>query len=398
MYIRDLVRLSVRQIYRNQRRYRGVIIGISLGLAGLVTVLSMGDSVEQELGRNLELLGSATIVKATWDVYRTERAHHGEYYPRDIHALKRLQGVLWVSPAVWSYNYKASYGNSTPTDCRLMGIEPNFFECIHLPVATGRPISDADVAYRKNVCVLGRNIVTKLFGKGIDPLGQNMFIGGHMFQVIGVLGGVEDETFLETILIPIPVARSKFTAMYSIRDIYLRAENWDVVPTLQQEALRTLIANQPAYADAIQVLYFPEGIRTIKKTVMIVKLFVYASIVVTLLLGGLGVSNVMLAAVRERTTEIGLRKAVGATDGMIMSQFLTESVGISLLGAGIGMVIATFSVQALTKVFGTAPAYGVFVGSLLAGLLFGIVLGILSGLIPARRASGLDAADAMRFE
>ncbi len=78
MLARDLIRLSVRQVYRNQRRYRGVIIGISLGLAGLVTVLSMGDSVEQELGRNLELLGSATIVKATWDIDRSQRWHHGD--------------------------------------------------------------------------------------------------------------------------------------------------------------------------------------------------------------------------------------------------------------------------------------------------------------------------------
>jgi putative ABC transport system permease protein len=107
---------------------------------------------------------------------------------------------------------------------------------------------------------------------------------------------------------------------------------------------------------------------------------------------------VMLAAVRERTTEIGLRKAVGATDTMIMSQFLTESVGISLLGAGIGIVIGTISVEVLTKIFGTVPAYRVFVGSLLGGLAFGVVLGILSGLIPASRASGLDAADAMKFE
>jgi putative ABC transport system permease protein len=396
--ITDLVRLSVRQIYRNKRRYRGVIIGISLGLAGLVTVLSLGDSVEQELGRNLELLGSATIVKATWDVYRTERWHHGEYYPRDIRDLKRLPGVLWVSPAVWSYNYQANYGNSTPANCRLLGIEPSFFECIHLPVVSGRAITDADVSYRKNVCVLGRKVITKLFGKDADPLGLNIFIGGHMFQVIGVLGGVEDESFLETILVPISVARSKFNAMYAIRDIYMRAENWDIVPRLQQDALRTLTRNQPAYADAIQVQYFPEGISTIKKTVLVVKLFVYASILVTLFLGGLGVSNVMLAAVRERTTEIGLRKAVGATDRMIMSQFLTESVGISLLGAAVGMVIATVSVQALATLFGTVPAYDVFMWSLLAGLLFGIILGILSGLLPARRASGLDAADAMRFE
>ncbi len=398
MLVIDLIRLSVRQVYRNKRRYRGVIIGISLGLAGLVTVLSVGDSVEEELGRNLELLGSATIVNATWDIERSESWHHGEYSQRDIEDLRQLPGVHTVSAAVWSYSYPVSYGNATPTSSRLMGVEANFFECIHLPMQSGRAISEADVARRKSVCVLGRNIIRRLFGANSDPIGQHVLIGGHTFRVIGVLGGVEDETFLETVLIPITVARSRFAAMYSIRDIYMRAENWDIVPKLQQDALNTLTRNQPAYAESIQVQYLPEGIRTIQNTVLIVKLFVYASLGVTLLLGGLGITNVMLAAVRERTTEIGLRKAVGATDTMIMSQFLTESVGISLLGAAIGIVIGIVSVEVLTKVFGTVPAYRVLVGSLLGGLAFGVVLGILSGLIPASRASGLDAAEAMRFE
>jgi putative ABC transport system permease protein len=116
------------------------------------------------------------------------------------------------------------------------------------------------------------------------------------------------------------------------------------------------------------------------------------------LLGGLGITSVMLAAVRERTTEIGLRKAVGATDGMIMSQFLMEAVGISLLGAGLGIVLGVISVQVLEKVFNTVPSYSVLIASLFGGLLFGVLLGMISGLMPARRASSLDAADAMRFE
>ena len=135
--------------------------------------------------------------------------------------------------------------------------------------------------------------------------------------------------------------------MYHIRDIYVRAENWDVVKTVQEEALNVLIRNQPAYADAITVLYYPETLKTIQRTILIVKMFLYAALGVTLLLAGLGITNVMLAAVRERTTEIGLRKAVGATDGMIMSQFLMESVGISLLGAGLGIVLGIISVEIL---------------------------------------------------
>ena len=216
--------------------------------------------------------------------------------------------------------------------------------------------------------------------------------------MVGVIGGVEDVSNPDTIIIPISVARSRYANMYHIRDIYVRAENWDVVKAVQQNVLNVLSRNQPAYADAMTVIYYPEALKTIQRTVLVVKMFLYASLGVTLLLGGLGITNVMLAAVRERTTEIGLRKAVGATDSMIMSQFLMEAIGISLLGAGMGIVLGIISVEILEKVFNTVPSYRVLIASLFGGLLFGVVLGMISGLMPAKRASSLDAADAMRFE
>jgi len=111
-----------------------------------------------------------------------------------------------------------------------------------------------------------------------------------------------------------------------------------------------LTANQPAYANGMEVRYFPERIQAIQNAIMLVKIFIYTSLVVTLLLGGLGITNVMLGAVRERTTEIGLRKAVGATEEMIMKQFILESVTISLMGAAIGMGVGFISVECL-KVF-----------------------------------------------
>ena len=108
--------------------------------------------------------------------------------------------------------------------------------------------------------------------------------------------------------------------------------------------------------------------------------------------------NVMLAAIRERTKEIGLRKAVGATEEMILSQFLFESVSISLTGAILGIFLGFISVQVLKEVFQTSPAYGVFVLSMLGGVLFGVILGVVSGVLPAIKASRLDPAESMRFE
>ena len=374
-----------------------MIIGIALGIAGFVTVLTLGDSVESDLGHNLEILGAATIVKATYDYDRMKRWHHGQYYDRDIRLLGTLPGVKSVSPAVWNGNLVFAYGEKRIRG-KLLGVPANFFTTIHIPVARGRKISEMDDRTRRSVCVVGPKITETLFPSDVDPLGQKMMVGGHTMEIIGIIGGVEDKSLLESVLIPISVARSRIEGMYEIRDIYVRAKNWDIVPILQKDMLKVLVNNQPGYSEGMEVKYYPERISTIKRAVLLVKLFLYAALVVTLLLAGLGITNVMLAAVRERTTEIGLRKAVGATERMIMSQFLLESVSISLMGAMVGIAVGFASVELLKRVMETTPAYEVFIASFIGGVIFSVLLGIASGYLPARKASRLDAADAMRFE
>jgi putative ABC transport system permease protein len=397
MFASDLIEISFRQLYRNRRRYRGVIIGIALGIAGLVTVFTMGDSVESDLANNLEILGSATVLKATWDYDRSTRWHHGQYYRRDVDDLSRLPGVKSVSPAVWMNERTLSH-NDKKMKGRIMGVEPSFFPTIYIPVPKGRAITQADIEKRRSVCVVGQTVTKTLFKQNQDPIGKELFVAGHVFRIVGEIGGVEDKGFLESVLVPLSVARSRYPNLYEVKDVYVRAVNWDVVADLHQNMLNLLRKNHPGYAEALRVKYYPERIQTIKNAIMLVKLFIYASLVVTLLLGGLGITNVMLGAVRERTKEIGLRKAVGATEDMIMKQFLLESVTISLMGAGIGMVTGFVSVEMLKRVFETVPAYSVFVASLVGGVTFGVLLGIISGYLPARKASRLDASEAMRFE
>jgi putative ABC transport system permease protein len=396
MLTSDLIQISLRQLYRNRRRYKSVILGIALGIAGLVTILTMGDSVETDLGHNLELLGSATILKATYDADRKTKWHQGQYYKKDIEEIRKLPGVKSVSPAVWSGQNFSS--GSKKMNSKLMGVGEDFFDTIYIPITKGRRITAQDDAARNSVCVVGETVLKNLFDDDSNPANKEIFISGHMFRIVGLMGGVEDKTLMESVLIPLSVARSRFASMYEIRDIYVRAVNWDVVSDLHRQIKSILVHNQPGYAENMVVKYYPERIKTIKQAVFIVKVFLYASMGVTLLLGGLGITNVMLAAVRERTTEIGLRKAVGATEGMIMIQFIVESVSISLMGAVLGMVVGFISVEALKEVMKTVPAYKVFMLSLVGGVLFGVLLGMISGFLPAKRASSLDAAEAMRFE
>ena len=396
MQTADLATIALRQIYRNKRRYKSVLIGISLGIAGIIIILTMGGAVESDLGNNLELLGSATIIKAYFDYSKSPKKHGGQYFHKDIEDLQKLPGVRHVSPAVFS-GYEVSY-NLKKMPARLLGVDEKFFDTIHIPVAEGRRITDDDVAWKNNVCVVGSTVIRLLMGDDPDPLNKQIFIGGHYFRIVGIIGGVEDASFMESILIPLSVARSRFPGMYEIKDIYVRAINWDVIDDLQHKVHEILVRNQPGYSEAMEIRVFSERIRTIKHAVLIVKLFLYAALIVIVILGGLGITNVMLAAVRERTKEIGLRKAVGATEDMIMNQFLVEAVTLSLVGALLGIIVGTVSVQILKIVLATTPSYLMFIISVVGGVIFGFILGISSGYLPARKASRLDAAEAMRFE
>jgi len=397
MILSDLVKMSTRQILRNRRRYKSAILGTSLGIAGLITVMTVGDSVESLLGRNLEILGSATIVKASWQYRTAVRWHSGQYFMKDVQDLKKLRGVLEAAPAVWSYANRITYLRKK-TRGRLAGVGEDFFRAMYLPITQGREILPEDARRRRHVCVIGETIKKGLFGAKESPLDKIIVFKGLSFKVVGVLGSAEDPSYRETILIPLSVAKAKIPNMQNILDIYIRAENWDIVKDLHAEVGAVLKGNQPGYAESMKVTYYKDRIKAIKTVAYIFRFFLRSAIVVTLLLGGLGITNVMLAVVKERTTEIGLRKAVGATEYMIVSQFLCESLSVSLVGAVTGIVAGAIAVEVLKGVLNTVAAYHVFLLSVAASFVVGVLLGVVSGVIPARAAGKLDPVDAMRFE
>lgn len=396
MLLDDLLKTAFKQVYRNKRRYKGAIIGTAMGIAGLVAVVTMGDSVESTLGKNLELLGNATIVKAGWDFDHTPRWHHGQYTEKDVEDLKRLPGVLRISTAQWKSKVRTSFGKKVYR-FNLGGVEAAFFDTMSMTVTKGRKLTEKDERLTRHVCVIGPTVQKEIF-EGGDALGKELLVNGLMLKVVGLLGGAEDASYMETIFIPISVAQGQLEHMQKLRHIYLRAKDWDTVPILQKQVEETLRNNQPAYAQAMSITYDQERVVMIQTVVLIFKFFLLAAIAVTLVLGGLGITNVMLAVVNERITEIGLRKAVGATEGMIVSQFLLESLTVSLIGAAVGILSGLGAVELLQSIFETVAGLATFLYSILGSVLIAVVLGVASGLVPAARAGRLSAVDAMRFE
>jgi putative ABC transport system permease protein len=397
MVLADLLSISFRQIARNQRRYQGVLAVIAVGIAGLAVVPPMGNAIELKIGTNLELLARATILEAGWDFEKRTRWHHGEFRLSDVDDLRSLPLTGAVTAFVRTGD-QTFYRKGVRAQGRLMGVEGNFFSTFHIGVSQGRELDASDMSAAKHVCVLGRSIVLDLFPDSSSPLGESLLIEGLTCTVVGVLGGVEDRDYDSTVLLPIMVARAHFFPSDKISGMYVRARNWHVVADLRDLVFDVLARNHPAYAETIEIQYYPEKVRTIHRIEFLVKLLLYSGLGATLVLGGLGIANLMQVSVQERTAEIGLRKALGATDEEVLLQFLAEAAAISLVGTVLGLIVGIAAIVVMDIGLDMAPHHGIMVLAAAVSLVIGISLGIVAGLVPARKAGLLDPVEAMRFE
>ncbi|MEW6350458.1 MAG: ABC transporter permease [Thermodesulfobacteriota bacterium] len=397
MFRADLVMISIRQVIRHRRRYRGVVLGLSLGVLGLMVILPLGDALIDFLSDNLEQLADAKIIRAGWDQRKSFLRHPASYSFKDVEVLRTFRGVLSASPAVSRWHV-LDRGHKRTAPVRLMGVDESFFRTTGIAVSSGRKITEEDVRSGRRVCVVGPRIVSWLFPKDLNPIGGTVSIDGYLFQIVGVVGGLEFNVLWRTAFVPISVARSQFVGMHDIGELYVRAVNWEAVPGLHEDVKELLIHNHAANADAITVTYEGARIEKINNAVFVVKGLIWTALVLTIILGGLGITFTMLAAVTERTTEIGLKRALGATDSAILHQFLIEAVCISVIGALLGMLGGLVCVAVLKEELGLEPTHRLLLMATLGGSVGSAILGVLAGLVPARRATRIDPVDAMRFE
>jgi putative ABC transport system permease protein len=391
----DHITMCWNLVLRNRRRYKAVIAAIAFGTAGFIIVRTMGSSVESNLGQHLELLGEATVMKVHWD--KQEDAYHpGKYHMKDVVRLRDIPHVRAVAPIVSLANIDA-YVGPNESGAGLMGIDQSYWITQTPKVRSGRLIGPSDVVGRKKVCVLGEDAAARLFDDP-NPVGKEIRVGEMSFQVIGVLGGIQHSDIRRSVFVPITTAQDFFPGLHWIKELYVRADNWDKVKDVRDQVFQTLRESQGGYREGVRVDYYPQRIKTVTTTVYIVKLFIYAAIAVTFLLGKVGLTSVMVAAVQDRTKEIGLRKALGAQESVIMFQFLTESVFISFLAGILGVALGLLSVQLLKGPLGVEVSGYVMSSSILMDLAFTLTIGVVAGLSPSLKASRLDPVTAMRFE
>ena len=395
----DLLRISFRQVIRQRRRNLAVVLAIALGTAGFIVIITMGRDVKVNFNRDLDLLGGATLVKVFFEGQGDNpMVRHVDRLRDDtIDALKEIKGVVGVAPILTKENYALSQSNIHDQFFvfHVVGVTEDYWPVNSFDALEGQLFGREAVDKSELVCVLGAKLARKMFGR-VDVVGELIPIDNDLYRVEGLVGGVGLGDREEWAFIPLTTARSRLPQIDIVRIAFVRCRTFDDVASVVK-AIPGVVAKFQN-AEDLKVEVFWDRLKTVKRTSWLIELFIYTAVVATLLLGGFGIWNIMMIAVRTRTREIGLKKAMGAEDRDILDQFLTEALCLSLTAALAGVVIGRIVIELLSYLLGSRPNEQVFLVAVGASLLLAVVLGAAAGLSPSIKASRMEVVSAVRYE
>jgi putative ABC transport system permease protein len=391
MKLNDLMRVSIRQVMRHRRRYIGVVIAIALGVAGFLNIVTMSREVKNNFNENLDLIGGVTVLRIYFDNQRSYRPQW--FREQTLAALKRIKNVKELSLTAAKYSQTNFHGQRF--GFTSIAVDEGFWQVRNFWPLTGKLFGLDAVAGRKREVVLGAELAKKIFGD-IHVRGKDLEINQEIYQVSGVLGGVTDSTLANAVILPLTTAEDRFQGRLLADRVYLRCATWDDVPAVAAAIPGVIKSCQSPEELHIEVAW--EALKRVQMLAWWIEFLVYLATSATFLLGGVGIWNVMMAAVTSRTREIGLKKAMGAEDRDILAQFLSEalclSVGAALLGAGIGRIM----MEILSYIIESRPPENLFWFGVTLAFLFAVVIGVGSGLYPSIRASRMEVVTAIRYE
>ncbi len=387
----DLLLVSLRRILRNRRRYLLVFASIFFGVSVLIVVLTMTREVKQTVNNDLALIGRANIVKLFFDNKRDQRA---EWF-RDgtVTALRRLPEVQIASLTA------RGFAHATLADRRLevqiIAVDGFFWELNSYFPSRGRMFSMDEVRRRERKAVIGPILAAKHF-RAHAAVGASLMIDHDLYQIVGVLSDLAPDSYREAVLLPLTTAQDRIFRLSPANNLYIRARTWDDVPHLVKTATALVENLQPATGLATEVNW--EVLKRVQDLSMLLEVLAYLAVILALSLGGAGIWNIMMAAVRARTREIGLKKAMGAADKDILVEFLSEAVCVSLGAALAGIIGARLMVAGLDFWIGNYSDLNFFLCYMAMGILLALGLGIGAGIYPSVKASRMEVVEAVRYE
>jgi macrolide transport system ATP-binding/permease protein len=380
------------------------ILGILIGVAAVIAMLALGEGAKASIEAQLASLGSNLLVvrpgSSRIHGVALEAGAVTRFTFQDVEAMKKLgEEVKRISASV-SGRGQLVYANKN-WNTQLEGVDVDYAEMRAAVPAIGKFFTDYEVKMREKVALLGPTVARELFGD-TNPVGENIKINLINFRVIGVLPskgatGFRDQD--DTVLVPVTTAMYRLLGKDYIDTIYIEAQNPQSLDPLT-ESITSLIIKQHHLnkneEDSFQIRNMADIKNALESTTKTMSLLLGAIAAISLLVGGIGIMNIMLVSVTERTREIGLRKAIGANERDIMTQFLIEAVLMSLLGGIGGIALGAGSSILITLFAGWAVKISAF--SIILATTFSFMVGIVFGLWPAKQASRLDPIEALRYE
>jgi putative ABC transport system permease protein len=399
-----LIKVAIKSIIKNRMRSALTILGIVIGVGAVIAMVSVGQGASADIQSQISSLGSNMIIimpgTSQQGGINRGASSLNSLTMKDVNKIAREGKLIkHTSPLINAPAQVIGMGRNWST--KVQGVSAEYLEIKDWPLLRGEFFSDRDVRSRKKVALLGKTVVNKLFGSA-DPLGQRIRIGTIPFIVIGVLDekgqnmmGDQDDV----ILAPCDTVLYRMSDGETVNAIMASAVSNDAMETAQAEVIALLREShklRPGANADFDVRSQKEILSNVTTVTGILTMLLGAIAGVSLLVGGIGIMNIMLVSVTERTREIGIRMAIGARPGDVMIQFLIESVILSLLGGAVGILVGIGLGKLAASLIHSSLVVSPMI--IILAFCFSGAVGVFFGFYPSRKASRLNPIEALRYE